>query len=309
MLRGVCKFAAVLAASIITFPVYAQYGASLVAPVTGHGSARHTVPASRMRMIVEVIGREADVRKAAESAMQRVKTAKEDLLALEAIADSIQTGPPKVNTQQSDQHAEMRMYMMQSMGRAGRSQEETETNPLVTVTVSLAADWDLSNLGQLELLAKTHELKQTLEAANLSGASDESELSPEDQELFEEAQMFDDYGEGQNQQGMPQFLFLAEVSQEVYDGLMKKAFDDAKNEASQLARAAGGQLGKLQSLNNQTSDQVNRYGLYSGYADYGQGDILENAVESIGSRVAVGADPVELKYTVQISAGFGLIAE
>ena len=288
--------------------LHAQFSAAPTAPVTGSATATLSLKATRMRMVVDIISRDKDLKEAARKVMDRAKTAKEDLLALEAIEESITLGRLRIDARQSEANERMRMQLMEGFGQAGRGGNDAAPDALITVSARMSADWDLGGLDEVEMLTKTHELKQTLEAANLSGAEDNSSLSPEEQELFEEAQMLNNrYGGNDEKPGTAKFIFLADVSQDTLDALMKDAFTKAKSKAVSLANAANGQLGELTTITSTLGGRYDPYDAYGGYGGSNLKSLLDKTIDT--DRTAIGSNPNDLTLTVRITAGFELITE
>jgi hypothetical protein len=111
-------------------------------------------------------------------------------------------------------------------------------------------------------------LQEKIKAADLAGGKEVEKLSPEEEELAEEAnQMMAQSGEESPQVGQPRFMYLATLSKEERQKAMSEAFANAKTQAADLAKAAGVELGPLVGIsgscsgqNNFTNGMYNRYG-------------------------------------------------
>ena len=101
-----------------------------------------------------------------------------------------------------------------------------------------------------DLLVTSKKLQDAIKAADLAGAKDAEEPSPEEAELFEE--MDEMANAFNNQQGSKPgelvFVFVAKISAADREKAMAEAFRSAKQDAAQLAKAADLELGPLRSL-------------------------------------------------------------
>ncbi len=129
----------------------------------------------------------------------------------------------------------------------------------------LTAQWPLAADDSPEKRLLTVErLREKIKTGDLAGVKDAEKLSPEEQELLEEASgdenqpQFDSPFAGQNEEsspaGQPQFFFVARLPAAERDKAMADAFRKGKLRAEQLARAAGMSLGPLVELETPDSE-------------------------------------------------------
>ena len=160
---------------------------------------------------------------------------------------------------------------------------------------------------------------------DLAGVKETEKLSPEEQELAEEAaspdaQQTEVYSDGQAAPppGQPNFLFVAHISDADRDKAMAEAYGKAKANAALLAKAAGRSLGPLSGLsgnnsNHSLSDE-------EAFSSYGPGNYaimqMRNMVAQRNAAAAedqsaevVGTNPTSLSFDFAIQAVFTLGAE
>lgn len=274
--------------------------------VVATGRASLKLPAKRMVLAIDLFGRHQDVREAVKSLQDRIKAATTQVTALGALADSIQVGDPKISAAQSDAQEALRAQVFEGFSRAGRSTEESQSPAMITVTARLIAQWGLAGADAAERMAAAYELQQQIRKAKLSGADDSTGLSPEEQELLEEAQMLamaNTYSD-EKPPGEPTFLFYAPVSPDDRAAMLQQAFGNAKAQATSMAQAAGVQLGELQSLQDGgVAGDLHSYG-YGGIdyeADQLAAELLPTNPDAPR---AVGTEAGTLNYSVQLLVGF-----
>ncbi len=128
----------------------------------------------------------------------------------------------------------------------------------VTVTELLTAQWSLEAETPEQMLVLAQTLQEKIKAADLAGIKDAEKLSPEEEELADEAsQMMDTSGEQRTPAGQPYFMFIARLSQADREKLLSEAFAKAKTQAADLAKAADVELGPLTGISGQCGGQRN----------------------------------------------------
>ncbi len=153
------------------------------------------------------------------------------------------------------------------------------------------------------MLAAAWELQEAIRGAKLSGDDASAELSPEEQEMLEEAQMFNNSGNEQNSTE-PVFIFLGQVTKEERAALMKEAFAKAVAEAGEMAESTGSKLGPLGSVRTAGNN------LEGFTPDYNRPNyqLLAGKTQELAAAgntlQMIGDSPTELTYTVSVSAGF-----
>jgi hypothetical protein len=209
----------------------------------------------------------------------------------------------------------MQRMMMQRMQQGGKAAKKPKkvADP-VLVSAQLTAEWKLDAKNPDELLLSVHALQEKIKGADLAGMKDADKLSPEQEELLEEAGDPDMMGYSSNNQpkpGEPVFMFVGRISDAERDKALAEAFQKAKVQAGRLAKAAGADLGSLRSItaHSTPSGGYDEYGNYNRHAyqalqmarsQSGGDDDASNDSE------ALGVEPGPVKISVTVMAAFDL---
>lgn len=291
----------------------AQYGFAPRGTVGGTGVVTLTRQPDRMRMHIVVMSRGSDLKQALTGLGERTAAAVAQLAALGAVADTIKIGNPTISTQADEQRQQIEQMIAENLRRSGRPQKTGDKPRPVTVTATLTAEWALQTADPSELLVQTHELQEKIRQADLSGSAAASKLTPEEEEILEEAQgMFGRYSSSDEPKpGEPVFSFASPISDADYDQALADAFQKAKAEAARIAKATGAELGKLEFVRGDDTNSPD-YDSYSyrydsaAYQTYQMLQSLQGRGDARERREALGVQPGEVTYNVSVSAGFGL---
>lgn len=274
--------------------------------ITGRGNAVSKGSPEVLRMHIQFAAKDKELSKALAN-IEALKTAARAQLGLLGVEESsIEFGDPRLGQASTNEQQQMQMMIMQRMRRGTRTSETTSDED-VNVTMALKADWKIAGDSISEKLIFVHDLQKRIKEANLAGRKDKEQLSLEEQELMEEMQgmgMYGDYGQPQQKPGEPSYSFVRVVSTDQREGLMKEAFEKAKSDAEQLAKAASVALGDLSSLAytiNQPGDQNNPYFQYAQAFGYPMGPAGEQ-----NKNEATSGSFGELAYAVIVIATFEL---
>lgn len=274
--------------------------------ITGRGNAVSKGSPEVLRMHIQFAAKDKELSKALAN-IEALKTAARAQLGLLGVEESsIEFGDPRLGQASTNEQQQMQMMIMQRMRRGTRTSETTSDED-VNVTMALKADWKIAGDSISEKLIFVHDLQKRIKEANLAGRKDKEQLSLEEQELMEEMQgmgMYGDYGQPQQKPGEPSYSFVRVVSTDQREGLMKEAFEKAKSDAEQLAKAASVALGDLSSLTytiNQPGDQNNPYFQYAQAFGYPMGPAGEQ-----NKNEATSGSFGELAYAVIVIATFEL---
>jgi hypothetical protein len=198
------------------------------------------------------------------------------------------------------------MVRQRALGGGKRGKKPEAATPPVVVTTTLTAEWPLKAADAEEMLLLVGALEAKIRKADLGGSSEPTSLSPEEQELMEEAEMNNYSDEEQPKPGQPRFLFVKKISEKEQADALAQAFEQAKAEAAKLAKAAALNLGSLKHLSSSlsASDQMQQYSaaMYQ-YSRYGRSMQPDPNVADLRNE-AIGPQPDEVTYTVTISASF-----
>ena len=209
------------------------------------------------------------------------------------------------------------MVIQQMRARGKKVPKGLLTPTTVNISCTLTAQWPLTEDSHDKLLLLSQRLQDKIKAADLSGSKEVEKASAEEEEFEEEAsQMSNQFGEEQQQPGQPQFLFVAMLPKAERQKAMAEAFVKAKAQATELANAAGVELGPLVGLSGGCSGQssfnenpyLSRYN--SGFQSIVAQMVAEQTGESSGDKSedkpdeTIGADPSALKFNCTVGAMF-----
>ncbi len=212
-------------------------------------------------MQIELVGRAPTLKQALGKLKDSTHRAEAALKILGALPDSITLGNPtdsgKAGTSQSRLEQMMRQRMLGMRGKRPQGLEVPET---VTLSQPLTARWLLAGDDAAARLESAAALTKKITDADIAGVKS-SDATLAEQELIEEAELLgQEYGEEeQAPAGTPSFFFMATISPEDRRQAMQSAFDRARQEAADLAAAAGMQLAglaRIENANNPSQDEM-----------------------------------------------------
>jgi uncharacterized protein YggE len=259
-----------------------------------------------LRVQVEVVSRGKDLKEALTRLKERREAARTRLLALGAAQEDIVFGEPGLGSNKTPQQARVEAMFLQRMrARGAKAPAKAAAATLAEVSVSLKADLPLKASGPEEVLVRGQELLEKVKAADLGGLKELEKLSPQEEELAEE-NMAQFGGEEGLKQEEPAFLFVCKISEEEHAKALAEAFQKARREAPQLARAAGAELGALQQLEG-TGQSRSAEEVTAAYQTFRmRGGIVQPALPA-EAREAAGTQPGTVVYRVAVMAGFALV--
>jgi len=283
--------------------------------VSGTGSVTISRMPETMRLQIAVIGRGATLKDALAALKDRTGKARTQLVSLGVDKDSIQVGDPKVTEMATNQNQRMQMMMRARRG-GGKAQPKNTPSPPILVMAQVSADWKLSSKTNEELLLAVHPLQEKVKATDIAGLKDAEKLTPEQEEMLEEADESYGYSSSDERKpGTPVFLFISKVSEAEREQAMTDAFAKAKAQATRLAKAAGTKLGSLQSLSGAgaAGSDYEGYGGGNGYDAHVYRALQMSRRQQQGntssgdeSAEAIGAEAGLVNYHVSITASFNL---
>lgn len=314
-MKTIASFAALVAALAAGVPsASAQFG-GLAGPgtITGTGVSQIERIPEVMRMSVVVTAKGGTIEEALAALKDKTDAAKSQLSTLAADKESVEIEPPQIAVENADPRRQMEMMMAQRLRGGKRAAKKEETKQPVAVSSTLTAEWKLQAKTGEELLVAATSLQEKIKAADLAGAKETSQLTPEEQEALEEmeAQGYDPYGGQEAKPGEPTFLFVASISETEREKAEAEAFQKAKQNAARLAKAAGAGLGKLQSLAGAAqpgADETDYASVYGGYnmAAYRMLQAMQGGGQPDSESEAIGMTPAKVTYRVTMTAGFEL---
>lgn len=276
--------------------------------VSGAGSVTISRAPEVMRLQVTLLGRGSTLKDALAALKDRVTKAKPQLVTLRADKDSIKVEDSRIAELKGERHQQLQMLMLERARQGGKtSKAKAATNPPVIVSAVLTAEWKLTAKTSDELLLAIHPVQEKIKAADLAGTKDIEKLTPEQEELLEEAQ--DQFSFGQSDEpkpGEPEFLFVSRISEADMDKALAEAFAKAKAKAARLAKAAGAELRGLTLLQDSIDNATPAGAGILGY------DVLAHRLNQRfismdqQENEAVGIEPGAVKKQITVQATFTL---
>jgi hypothetical protein len=256
---------------------------------TGTATVKRKPTVLRMYLALEAKGSSLD--EALKKMTQRRENARSQLETLKADKESINFGDLSLSGAKSPRQRQIEAMVMARMQSRGKKPAKTPSAATVTVTVLLTAQWSLEAETTEKMLVLAQTLQDKIKAADLAGSKEAEKLSPEEEELAEEAaQMMDSSGEQRTPVGQPYFMFIAKLSKEDREKLLSEAFAKAKVQAADLAKAADVELGPLTGLSGQCAGQRS----FGGDEEYNPYNNSSSIRRMLAQQTGEGAD--ETRY-------------
>jgi uncharacterized protein YggE len=178
---------------------------------------------------------------------------------------------------------------------------------LFVAATTLKADWLLPGADADEIVAAAEAIRQRAMAVDLVGRKmAHDQLSPEEQELAEEAEMRYSGPVGASTvppadtRLRPAFVYVAVLSDKQRKTMLADAYASAKNNAAELAEAAGTKLGAIVNLQGSFSNSClpgTNFGL----------EYASSVLASYDERETVAAAPDKLEFLCAVSASYRLV--
>lgn len=310
MLRQM-RFSCIAALVLLGLPLTgrAQFGGS---GINGSGSAEIAHPANILRMQVEVTAEGKTIPEAIAALKARREATKAQFTQAGATADSITFSDARVYSDQSEQARRMEMMMRQRMN-GPKAAAKANQEEIVKLATTAKAEWALKGTPD-ELLARSLELKKQIEqmlktskpAAGPATAPTEAAEEAEEEGGVQLSGM----DNGEVKPGTPVFLYVLKITPEEREKALASAFEKAKENAAQAAKAAGVQLAGLQQLSQQSTSNANRMGYYGGDAMtrmmYQMIQGQDSDAGGSGGTEAIGMEASSVKLMVMVNATWGI---
>jgi uncharacterized protein YggE len=283
--------------------------------VTGTGKTVLTRPATVLRVQIDVPAQGKTVEEAVAQLKAKREALSAKLKSLGAAEGGVKFGEPHLGGAGPAGNAQQRyiaqMTRMAMGNRAGAKKPEGPA--VVSVLLPVTAEWAIKASGAEEAIVAGYKLRETIQKSDLAGKPEggdapKAEDAAENQEVAEEiAGMAEQEGGAAAKAGEPQFTFVAKVAEQDRAAASKEAFEKARAEASQLARAAGGKIGRLRGVTAKVTSRDNDDdSTMAVYAQYMQ--TMGAGVESAEAdpAEAAGPEPGMVSLKVNVSASFAL---
>jgi uncharacterized protein YggE len=314
--------ALIMAAALMHESLLAQYfpgirensapGAAGPQTISATGTTSVKRKPTVLRMYLELVAKGSNLDEALKKMKDRRESARSQLETLKADKDAITFGDPSLSGAASPRQRQIEVMLMARMQSRGKKAAKTPIAAPVTVSVLLTAQWSLEAETPEQMLVLAQSLQDKIKAADLAGIKDAEKLSPEEEELADEAsQMLDQSGEQRTPAGQPYFMFIARLSKADREKLLGEAFAKAKAQAADLAKAAGVELGPLTGISGQCGGQHNL-----GEEEYNPYNNTSSIRRMLAQQTAEGADetrdeamnndPAAVSFSGSVQANFRL---
>jgi uncharacterized protein YggE len=254
-----------------------------------------------LRIHVELMAKEKTLKEALAKLKQRRTAAEKQLAAWGVAPEAITFGDPTLSSDKTDRQLQMEMMVRDRIRRKGGVKKPAQPGPTI-LGLTLTADVPLKARNTEDLLVEFQDLKQKIEAADLSGMKEMQKLSPQEEELAEEMPPDLD-NNNEPRRGQPTLMLIARIPEEERTKALADAYGKARAEATELARAAGLELGPLNSLTKAAfgpgDDESYRMARY-----YRMQAMASNMNEMVRPGEAVALQPGKVVYRVSVQASF-----
>jgi uncharacterized protein YggE len=184
--------------------------------------------------------------------------------------------------------------------------------PGIAVVSLLTARWPVESDSPEKLLISYHGLREKLRVLDIAGANekDDEKLTPEEKELEEEANQTQGQDDEQPKADQSDLVLLAVPAKKEREKALAEAFVKAKQQASELAKAAGVELGPLVAV---SGGPIIRTAVESDTRGDNEVNVMRRMAEEQAAEHAEdgevetsGNNPLSLKFNYYIAATFQL---
>ncbi|MEN6459159.1 MAG: SIMPL domain-containing protein [Thermoguttaceae bacterium] len=278
------------------------------------GSASVRKQPTRLRMHIELLAKGKNLEEALAKLKDRREAAVLQLETLKVDKKSIVFEGPTKSAAQAAQKRQIEAMIMEQMRSRGKKPKGLQVPQTVTVTGSLTAEWPLEAKSRDQLLLAANAIEEKVSAADISGSREVQKLSPEEEELAEEArQQSNRYGETPQAVGQPTFLFIAVLSKQERQKAMAEAYRKAAAAAAELAKATDVDLGRLVNVvgvcrGQQIAGDEEENSYASRMAAMRLQRLFQQAVENAGEKLdeSFSDTPTPLTFTCTVMATFAM---
>ena len=277
------------------------------------GQAELLKKPTMLRLHVEITAKGKTLEDALENLEKQIEETKKKIEKLGPIKESIEVGTPQPTASNAQYQKQMEMMIRSQMAGMGRKPPAGLKKILmVAAKASFKADWKLDAETPAEQLLFIDELKKGIEEADISGQKENEKLSPEEEEMMAEIQsnMGRNFGsDNEIAPGTPIFVFIATITPEESQKLLKDAYQNAREEANKLTDAVGIPLGKLISLSGTISKNQEGLGMhsYGGY-EYEMREYMQamGIQSSVAKNEAISRDCGPIKFGAYVKTVYEL---
>jgi uncharacterized protein YggE len=270
--------------------------------VTGNGASQVKLPPQVLRMQMLVAAQGKDLKEGLTNLKAMEAAVGQKLAAMGAAPGDVHWGDATVEAANSDRQRQMaRMAQVRTRGGQQPTTSPAEPTEPVKVLATLRVDFPLTGQNNDELLQAAHDFQTKIKEASLAApkTAAEAEEAEEDES---------NSSNGAPPPGTPYFEYVHKVTDEERAKATADAFARARDDAARLAKAAGAELGPVQSLSDQVTSGAEGEEMYGGSAAerWMYSEMQEHRINSSGAGEVIGPQPGDVSLQVAVVAAFAL---
>lgn len=281
-----------------------------VPQVSGVGVEKVDLLPNVMRMALKIEAKADTLDNALADLQKQFDELKGKLAAMNPVEGTLKMKGPELAGGGPEERMRMIQQMNQRFGRGGAhaGPEKKEGKKEVALEGTVQADWKLTSADVIGLLRESEKIRDAVTVAipkktaeeKKEGASEEEEEAA----LMQSAQM----GQEDVKPGEPIFIFVGSVDKATLARARQSAYAKARQNAQEIAEAAGGKLGALVIVG--ANANAGNVGQFRGM-DYYTRQFMQQTMslfDTSEEEAAESQSPTlkELSFSVMISASFAL---
>lgn len=263
------------------------------------GTENVQIKPDKVRIAIPLYAHTLTAAESLELIRQRKETAKERVLSLSCIPQSIHFG--SVTVEDGSGELKLNSSSIRMLGAMGNDIDVDDLPELTTVQVDMTADWNLpAGADEEAVLGIVEQIISDLKQQDITGKDDRPEFSPKVEEAVKQLRMQTrSYisNSGQNNLDEIRYAFLANPTAESQQQAMQGAFADAKHQVDAIAQAIGLKLGQPIMVNSSNSLRNNYSAVTHSYNGRTRVDILQPRNDEVLAPLYNG---LELSARVQV---------
>jgi hypothetical protein len=298
--------------TIIRIGFWCGVGLSMLAPavaanpesvttLSASGVYRIQLAPQRVRIAIPLYAQTLSANESLEMIRERKENAKQRVLALSCLPDTIRFGGLTVEDSSMDDHYSPSALRM--LGARGQAIDVADLPVLVTVRADMTADWMLPEGADEEaIFGIVQRIVAELKMPDVTGKEDRPEFSPKIEEalsaLQNQSRSYTTNINGANPDQI-RYAFVAAVTAEDEQRVLGGAFKDAKSQIDALADAAGVEVGTPIMVNSSGNWNVNGNAIQRSYNGRSRPEILQ-----AGDREVISPIISELEFLGRVQVQF-----
>jgi hypothetical protein len=261
------------------------------------------VKAERVRIVVPLVANALTTDEAIELIRERKETARQRVLTLNAIEDSLHFGSVAVEDSQPASGTNLTaIRMINGLGNNGVDVDELPV--VITVRTDMIVDWRLPEADEEAVLSFVEQIVAQLKDPDITGKDERPEFSPKVEEALKAIRSQSTqytYSSNRVNPDAIRYIFVSKLSEPLMQEAIKGAFDDAQRQVTAMANAAGLTSSTLVSINHSQSQRWSGQSIATTMGNRARPDMLIPHDDEVGA-VFFG----DLKYVAQVQLHYSL---